>query len=248
MTPALLEGRTAWVTGASRGLGAHFARLLAARGARVIAAARDAAALAELVDGIRASGGRAEARALDVRDPASANVLFDGLPVDIVVNNAGVADTRAATEVTEDDWQRVLDTNLSGAFRVASAAARAMDAARGGAIVNIASVLAFRVAKRVPAYVAAKAALVRLTEALALEWAPRNIRVNALAPGYVETDLNAAFLRSPPGQAMLQRIPQRRFGAPADLDDALLLLAGPGGAYITGATLVVDGGHSLAWL
>jgi NAD(P)-dependent dehydrogenase (short-subunit alcohol dehydrogenase family) len=121
-------------------------------------------------------------------------------------------------------------------------------AGRGGAIVNIASVLASRVAKQVPAYAAAKAALVRLTEALALEWAPHGVRVNALAPGYVTTELNASFLQSPAGAAIVKRIPQRRFGTPADLDGALLLLAGPAGRYITGSTIVVDGGHSLAWL
>ena len=115
-------------------------------------------------------------------------------------------------------------------------------------IVNIASVLGFRVAKQVPAYIAAKAGLLRLTEALALEWAPLGIRVNALAPGYVETELNRDFLRSDAGAAIVRRIPQRRFGTPADLDGALLLLTGPAGAYITGTTIVVDGGHTLAWL
>ena len=120
--------------------------------------------------------------------------------------------------------------------------------ARGGAIINIASILAFRVAKQVPAYVAAKAGLVKLTEALALELASRGIRVNAIAPGYIETDLNREFLRSPSGQAMQARIALRRFGTAADLDGALLLLASDAGAYITGATIVVDGGHGLAWL
>jgi NAD(P)-dependent dehydrogenase (short-subunit alcohol dehydrogenase family) len=123
-----------------------------------------------------------------------------------------------------------------------------MAAGDGGVIVNIASVLALRVARQVAAYVAAKAALVRLTEALALEWAAKRIRVNALAPGYIATDLNAAFLASPAGAAIAKRIPQRRFGAPDDLDGALLLLAGPAGRYLTGSTIVVDGGHSLAWL
>jgi len=246
----LLHGRGALVTGASSGLGRHFATLLAARGARVYAAARRADALAELVANLRASGADAHAVALDVREPSSvraALALCEGL--DIVINNAGVAQTRPALELSEDDWQAVLDTNLSGAFRVAAAAAQSMKAAgRGGAIVNVASVLAFRVAKQVAAYVAAKAALVRLTEALALEWAAHGIRVNALAPGYVETELNRDFLRSPGGETMARRIPQRRFGRPEDLDGALLLLAGPAGGYITGATIVVDGGHSLAWL
>jgi 2-deoxy-D-gluconate 3-dehydrogenase len=248
--PDLLRGRTALVTGASSGLGLHFAGLLAAHGARVYAAARRVDALAALVATLRERGHEAEAVALDVRDPASVRAAVAACPqVDIVINNAGVAQTRPALELAEEDWQAVLDTNLSGAFRVAAAAAHSMQAAeRPGVIVNIASVLALRVAKQVAAYVAAKAALVRLTEALALEWAAHRIRVNALAPGYVETELNREFLGSPAGIAMAKRIPQRRFGRPADLDGALLLLAGPAGAYITGATLTVDGGHALAWL
>jgi NAD(P)-dependent dehydrogenase (short-subunit alcohol dehydrogenase family) len=245
-----LRGLRALVTGASSGLGAHFAALLAGHGAHVIAAARRAPELAVQVDALRAQGGSAEALVLDVRDPASVARAFGGSrAIDIVVNNAGVAHTRPALELGEDEWQAVLDTNLSGAFRVAQAAARAMAAAgHGGAIVNVASVLALRVARQVAAYAAAKAALLRLTEALALEWAAHDIRVNALAPGYIETDLNRAFLQSPAGAAMARRIPQRRFGTPADLDGAMLLLAGPAGRYMTGSTIVVDGGHALAWL
>jgi 2-deoxy-D-gluconate 3-dehydrogenase len=245
-----LHGKCALVTGASGGLGAHFARVLARRGARVVAAARRVPALDALVAELLAEGAAAQAVALDVRDRASVDAALATCgPLDIVINNAGVAHTQPALEVSEEDWQAVLDTNLSGAFRVAQAAARAMAMrGEGGTIVNVASVLALRVAKQVPAYVAAKAALVRLTEALALEWSAHGIRVNALAPGYIVTDLNAAFLQSPAGAAMARRIPQRRFGTPADLDGALLLLAGPEGRYITGTTLVVDGGHSLAWL
>ena len=249
-TPDLLRGRAALVTGASSGLGRHFAEVLAAHGAHVYAAARRTDALDALVAALRARGASATAVALDVRDPASVKRAIAACEgVDLVINNAGVAQMRPALELSEDDWQSVLDTNLSGAFRVAAAAARAMKAGgRAGVVVNIASVLALRVAKQVAAYVAAKAALVRLTEALALEWAAHGIRVNALAPGYIETELNADFLRSPAGEAMAKRIAQRRFGRPADLDGALLLLVSPAGAYITGATLVVDGGHSLAWL
>jgi NAD(P)-dependent dehydrogenase (short-subunit alcohol dehydrogenase family) len=245
-----LRGKCALVTGASSGLGAHFARVLASRGARVLAAARRVPALDALVAELRADGAAAQAVALDVRDRACVDAALAACgPLDIVINNAGVAQTKPALEVSEEDWQAVLDTNLSGAFRVAQAAARMMATrGEGGVIVNVASVLALRVAKQVPAYVAAKAALVRLTEALALEWSAHDIRVNALAPGYIVTDLNAAFLQSPAGAAMARRIPQRRFGTPADLDGALLLLAGPDGRYITGTTLVVDGGHSLAWL
>jgi NAD(P)-dependent dehydrogenase (short-subunit alcohol dehydrogenase family) len=245
----LLRGQTALVTGASSGLGAHFARVLARHGASLVVAARRLSALETLVEELRRDGGQAHAVALDVRDPASVErTLRDAPALDIVVNNAGIAHTQPALDVSEADWQAVIDTNLSGAFRVAAAAARRMAAGDGGVIVNIASVLALRVARQVPAYVAAKAALVRLSEALALEWAAKRIRVNALAPGYIETDLNAAFLGSEAGQAMSRRIPLRRFGTPDDLDGALLLLAGPAGRYMTGSTIVVDGGHSLAWL
>jgi NAD(P)-dependent dehydrogenase (short-subunit alcohol dehydrogenase family) len=246
----LLAGRTALVTGASAGLGRHFARLLAAHGAAVVVAARRVPELAALVAEIDAGGGTAHALPLDVRNPDGVvHAVESAGPLDIVVNNAGIATTRPALDTDEAAWQQVVDTNLSGAFRVARAAARGMvDAGRGGSIVNIASILAFRVAKQVPAYIAAKAGLAKLTEALALEWAPRGIRVNAIAPGYIETDLNREFLRSPAGQAMQSRIALRRFGTVGDLDGALLLLASAAGAYITGATIVVDGGHGLAWL
>jgi len=242
-----LAGKVAFITGGSSGLGRHFAALMAGHGARVIVAARRKSELDALVATL---GHGATAVALDIRDAAAveATMAAQG-PLDIVVNNAGVASTRPALEVDDDAWQRVLDTNLSGAFRVAHGAARALAAAKqGGAIVNIASVLGLRVTKQVPAYVAAKAGLIKLTEALALEFAPLSIRVNALAPGYVETDLNRDFLRSPAGETMVRRVPMRRFGRPDDLDGALLLLASDAGRYITGATLVVDGGHTLAWL
>ena len=245
--PDLFAGKVAFVTGASSGLGRHFAHLLARHGARVVVTARRQAELDALVAEL---GAPARAVALDLRD---ANAVEQAMaaqgPLDIVVNNAGVALTRPALEVADDEWQQVLDTNLSGAFRVAQGAARALaHAKRGGAIVNIASVLGLRVAKQIPAYVAAKAGLIKLTEALALEFAPLSIRVNALAPGYIETDLNREFLHSSPGEAMAKRVPMRRFGVPSDLDGALLLLASDAGRYMTGATIVVDGGHTLAWL
>ena len=246
----LLAGRTALVTGASAGLGRHFAWLFARHGATVVVAARRVPELAALVAEIDASGGTAHALALDVRNPdAVERAVAAAGPLDIVVNNAGIATTKPALETDEAAWQQVIDTNLSGAFRVARAAAKAMvEGGRGGTIINIASILAFRVAKQVPAYVAAKAGLVKLTEALALELASRGIRVNAIAPGYIETELNRDFLRSPAGESIAKRIPLRRFGLPGDLDGALLLLASDAGAYITGATIVVDGGHGLAWL
>lgn len=246
----VLAGHRAFVTGASSGLGRHFAAMLAAHGASVVVAARRSAELASLVAEIARDGGVAQAVALDVRSTASVEAAMAAAgPIDLVVNNAGIAVTRPALETDEEAWTRVLDTNLSGAFRVARAAAQAMVAGnRGGGIVNVASILAYRVAKQLPAYIAAKAGLVRLTEALALELAPRGIRVNAIAPGYVETEINRAFLHSPAGANLQKRVALRRFGRPEDLDGALLLLLSDAGAYMTGSTIVVDGGHGLSWL
>ncbi|MBS0318920.1 MAG: SDR family oxidoreductase [Proteobacteria bacterium] len=246
--PAVLAGRVALVTGASSGLGAHFAELLARHGARVFGAARRADRLATAAP--NASGGTQEPLALDVTSAAAVEAAVAAIVeragrLDLVVNNAGITATAPALDTGDDAWDAVIDTNLSGCFRVARAAARVMQATGGGAIVNIASILGLRVAKQVPAYVAAKAGLIRLTEALALEWAVHGIRVNALAPGYVVTDLNREFLASPAGEAMKKRIPQRRFGEPADLDGALLLFLSDAGRAITGATLTVDGGHTL---
>lgn len=252
--PDLLANRVAFVTGASSGLGRHFAQTLAVHGATVVLGSRRVTELQALVADIEAAGGSAHAVELDVRDPASiASAMAEAgahvMSVDILVNNAGVAVTKSALRTTEDEWQRVLDTNLSGAFRMSTAVAALMrDQQRKGVIINVASVLAFRVAKQISAYVASKAALVKLTEALALEFAPYGIRVNAIAPGYVETDINRDLLQSSDGAAMAKRIPMRRFGTPADLDGALLLLASSCGAYMTGTTITIDGGHSLAWL
>jgi NAD(P)-dependent dehydrogenase (short-subunit alcohol dehydrogenase family) len=223
-------GKVALVTGASSGLGEHFAKALAARGAVVVAAARRAERLDALVAAIRDGGGTAHAVALDVTDAGSvasavrrAAELAGG--IDVLVNNAGIADTRTSIELTEDDWRRVLA------------------AGRPGSIVNIASILGLRQATHLLAYAAAKAALVQVTKALALEWARHAIRVNAIAPGYVVTEMNREFFQSEPGQAMTRRIPQRRVGSPRDLEGALLLLASDAGAYMTGSVVVVDGGH-----
>jgi NAD(P)-dependent dehydrogenase (short-subunit alcohol dehydrogenase family) len=187
--------------------------------------------------------------ALDVTDPASVEAAVRHAtelagPPDILVNNAGVADTKASLELTEADWRRVLDTNLDGAWRMAQAAAKAMVAAkRPGSIVNIASILGLRQATHLLAYAAAKAALVQVTKSLALEWARHGIRVNAIAPGYVITEMNRDFFASESGQAVAKRIPQRRVGSPRDLEGALLLLASDAGTYMTGSVVVVDGGH-----
>lgn len=249
-----LKGRVALVTGASSGLGRHFARTLAAAGAAVAVAARRVDKLQQLVDEIGAAGGEAWALPLDVADGASVRAAFDrltdrGLTADIVLNNAGVAVSKPLLEQSEDDWDGVLDTNLKGAWLVAQEAARRLVAAgRPGCIVNVASITGLRVAGGVAPYCASKAGLIRLTEALALELARAGIRVNALAPGYVATELNSEFLASKAGEKLRARIPQQRFGKPEDLDGALLLLASDAGAFITGSVLAVDGGHLVSSL
>ena len=249
-----LSGRVALVTGASSGLGLHFARTLADSGAQVVLAARRTQRLSEAVAALNSMGRQAHALALDVTDSHSVRRAFDTLAqrdmvADIIVNNAGVAVSRPMLEQTQADWDDVLDTNLKGAWLVAQEAARRLlSAGRPGSIINIASITGERVAGGVAPYAASKAGLIHLTRAMALELARSNIRVNALAPGYVATELNRDFLDSAAGQRLLARIPQRRFGRPADLDGPLLLLAGPAGAFMTGSMVSVDGGHLVSGL
>ena len=247
-----LEGRTALVTGAFSGLGQHFAQVLAAHGAKVALLGRRIDLGRSVAADIGAAVGRpADVLAFeaDVTQPDSVNHAFAralealGLAT-IVVNNAGTVKRTPSLEVADADWQGVVDVNLSGVFRVAQAAARAMVAAgTGGSIVNIASILALRVRPQVASYAATKAAVAQLTKALALEWAEHGIRVNAIAPGYFETDINRDLLRSPAGQAIVSRIPQQRVGQMADLDGLLMLLASDASAYMTGTVIPVDGGH-----
>ncbi|HEX7383942.1 MAG TPA: SDR family oxidoreductase [Burkholderiaceae bacterium] len=252
MTAFDLTGRTALVTGGFSGLGLHFARVLAAHGAKVALAARRVELGRERAAEIGAAVGRADAvraYAMDVTDAASVDAAVarvrDELGVaSIVVNNAGVVVRAPSLDVTDADWDAVVDVNLSGVFRVARAAARELvRAGAPGSIVNIASILGLRVRTQVASYAATKAAVVQLTHALALEWAPHGIRVNALAPGYFETDMNRDFLRSEPGRAIVARVPQQRPGRLEELDAPLLLLASEASSYMTGAVLPVDGGH-----
>lgn len=244
-----LSGKRALVTGASGGLGRHFAQVLAKQGMEVTVGARRTDALAQTVHTITANGGLAQAISLDVTNPASVAEAFAGMAFDVVVNNAGVTHDGPALKTSETDWTRVIETDLSGVFRVSQAAAAALIRdGKGGSIVNIASILGLRVAGHVAAYTAAKAGVVQLTRALALEWARHGIRVNALCPGYIETELNQEFFASDAGQALIRRIPQRRLGQPADLDGPLLLLASKAGAFITGTEIVADGGHLVSSL
>jgi len=244
-----LDGRRAFVTGASGVLGAHFARVLHAAGAAVALGARRMAASAALAAEL---GGRAAAVPLDVTDPASIPAAFDaaeaelGGPCDVVVNNAGIAVTKPFLQQEAADWDGVMAVNLRGCFLVGQEAARRMAAAKqAGSIINIASVLGERIIPGVAGYTAAKAGLLHLTRQMAVELARFSIRVNAIAPGYVATDINRDFFASEPGQAMVRRIPQRRLGSPDDLTGPLLLLASAAGAHMTGATVTVDGGHSV---
>ena len=248
-TPFDIAGRVALVTGASSGLGENFARRLAASGATVVATARRTERLERLAAEIGAAGGKAFAVPMDVTKRSSIVAALErarelaGVP-DIVVNNAGIAQAKPSVDLTEEDWRAVLDTNLDGAWRVAQESAKAMVAAKkGGSIINIASVLGLRVANALLAYSVAKAGLVQATKALALEWARHGIRVNAIAPGYIETDMNRDFFRTDKGHEVVKRVPQRRIGQPSDLDGALLLLASDASSYMTGSIVVVDGGH-----
>jgi NAD(P)-dependent dehydrogenase (short-subunit alcohol dehydrogenase family) len=245
-----LSGQVALVTGASSGLGRHFALTLARAGAKVALAARRVDRLEALAAEIAGFDGRALPVALDVTDPASIAAALETAetelgPLGIVVNNAGIAQTKAALELSEADWGQVIDTNLTGVFRVAQAAARRMAAVgEGGAIVNIASILGLGGAAQLAAYSAAKAGVINLTRTLAMEWARHRIRVNALAPGYIVTEINREDLAGKVGEILVKRIPQRRFGTPEDLEGALLLLASPASAFMTGSAVVVDGGQS----
>ncbi|KGF67032.1 2-deoxy-D-gluconate 3-dehydrogenase [Hoeflea sp. BAL378] len=246
-----LKGKTALVTGASGGLGLEFAHMLARQGVTVALAARRLSALDEACDRIRADGGRAVVVELDVTDADSVTAAVAAVPdrLDILVNNAGISVPGNATDLSLDDWNRQIATNLTGVFLTAQAAARRMIAdGNGGAIVNVASILGLRVAGAVSAYAAAKAGVVQLTASTALEWARHGIRVNALCPGYIETDINREFFASEAGMALIKRIPQRRLGTPRELEGALLLLCSDAGSYMTGATIAVDGGHLVSSL
>ena len=239
------------ITGASQGLGRQFARVLSAHGAAVALAARQTGKLKALEDEIKAKGGRAVAVEMDVKSAASIAKGLDAAesalgPITVLINNAGIAVEKLAVEQSEADWDAVIGANLKGAYFAATEVARRMIARKGGGnIINIASVLGFSVVKFIAPYAISKAGVVQATKALALELAASDIRVNALAPGYIDTDINHDVWETPAGEKLIKRIPQRRVGRESDLDGAIMLLASPASRYMTGSVVTVDGGFLL---
>lgn len=245
-----LDGKVALITGAGSGLGRQFAATLADAGASVVLAARRREKLEETAETIRDLGGNAICVELDVTDSLSiTNCIREtvsevGAP-DILVNNAGIAKQGYLTDISEDDWDAVLDTNLKGVFMVAQAVAKSMMTAnKPGSIINIASILGLRVSKALASYIAAKSAVVQLTKAMAIEWSRQNVRVNALAPGYFITEINEKqFADGAADDFLRERVPMGRVGDLPEIAGPLLLLASDAGSYMTGSIVVVDGGH-----
>jgi NAD(P)-dependent dehydrogenase (short-subunit alcohol dehydrogenase family) len=254
LKPFLLDGKVALVTGASSGFGRHFAPVLSAAGARVVLAARRTDLIAQEAAKINAAGGEAIAVTMDVTDSASISAALDEAEsqfgrVNVLINNAGITIPKLLVDLSDDDWNGVIDTNLNGLAYVTRECARRLIAANeAGSIVNIASILAERVQKALTSYAATKAGVVQFTRAAALELAQHNIRVNAICPGYFQTELNGEWFKTSEGQDLIQRIPQRRTGELEELNGPLLLLASDAGSLMTGASITVDGGHVLSSL
>ncbi|MDZ4731108.1 MAG: SDR family oxidoreductase [Xanthomonadales bacterium] len=249
-----LDGHVALVTGGGSGLGRQFAQVLAEAGAAVAVSGRRLGPLQETAALIEQAGGKAVAVSMDVMQMGSIQMAFShieesiGLP-DILLNNAGANRPKFANDITPEDWDAVLDTNLKGCFFVAQEFAKRLIAAgKGGSVVNIASVIGLRTQKAISAYMAAKAGLLHLTRGQALEWANYGIRVNALAPGYFRTELTGKFLDTPAGQKLISSSPMKRGGNLEELNAAMMLLASAAGSFMTGSTVVVDGGHSISSL
>jgi len=247
------EGKIAMVTGASSGLGARFAKALAGAGAQVVLASRRIERLKELRAEIEADGGAAHVVALDVTDldsikAAIAHAETEAGPIDILVNNSGVQSTQRLLDVTEDDYQYIMDTNLRGAFFVAQQAAKRMiqrakgDPRKQHRIVNIASVAGLRVLPQIGVYCMSKAAVVQMTKAMAVEWGKYGINVNAICPGYISTEMNEEYFETEQGRKLIELLPRKRPGKPEDLDGLLLLLAADEAHFINGAIITADDG------
>ena len=244
--PFDLSGKVALITGASSGLGKHFAKTLSSNGAKTILAARRVEEMEKLQSELENDSFIIN---LDVTSKESVNSLKDEIEntigrLDIVINNAGISDPVRFKDISEDSWLSILETNLNGAFRIAKMATDIMLKNKdGGSIINIASILAKRVGLNLASYASAKAALVQLTKSMALELARSNIRVNALAPGYILTEINQDFFDTEEGQEYISKIPMKRLGLESELDGALLLLASDASSFMTGSVITVDGGH-----
>lgn len=249
-----LSGKVALVTGASSGLGEHFAEVLASAGARVVISARRLDRLQAVQQRIEHDGGSALAVAMDVTDEhsvaASLQEVKDRLgAVDVLVNNAGMADAKTFLKLDEESWHRTLEVNLNGAWRVAHQVSQQMVAdGRQGVILNIASILGLRVGFGNSAYAVSKAGLVQMTRAMALELGPKGIRVNALCPGYIATEINADYFATKQGADYIRSTPAGRTGTLSELDGPLLLLCSDAGSFINGVALPVDGGHMISSL
>mgnify|MGYP001194887396 CR=1 FL=1 len=236
----LLDGKSFLVTGAARGLGALFCQEIARAGGSVLALGRKKEALTAMVADL--PGNNHDAIIADVRDSQALKDQLNGRQFNALVNNAGVAMTAAIHSSNEDEVRRLIDTNFLGSLWTIQAAVPALKAAGDGVIVNVASVLGHRPLPHTGIYAASKAAVIQMTRSAALELARDNIRVNALAPGYIMTDLNRAFLQSEDGARLAKKVPMRRFAAAEELSAALIFLLDPQNSYMTGETLTIDGG------
>ena len=244
-----LSGKTAIVTGASAGLGYRFAWTLARAGAKVIATARSIEKLEKLAEKIESVDGKCYVETLDMRDREAIRECVARCegdePIDIVVNNAGIAIVKSPERYRDDDWDAVYETNLRGPWTLAQAVIkRRLVDQRECSIINIASVLGIRPLGHIPPYAAAKAGLINLGRDLCVDLAAKNIRINALAPGYYETEMNREWLKTDAGLKLRERIPAGRFGQPDDLDGAILFLASSASRFMNGSVLTMDGGHS----
>lgn len=249
------EGKIALITGASSGLGARFAKILAQAGAQVVLASRRTERLKELRAEIEADGGAAHVVALDVTDYGSiksaiAHAETEAGPIDILVNNSGVSTSKSLVDVTPEDYAFVIDTNQRGAFFVAQEAGKRMIARAKGdpkkqhRIINIASVAGLRVISQLGIYGMSKAAVVQMTKAMAVEWGKYGINVNAICPGYISTEMNEKYFATDQGQKLVDLLPRKRTGKPEDLDGLLLLLAAEESRFINGAIITADDGMS----